>query len=65
MAIHSRILAWSIPWTEEPGGLQSGGGEGVTQSDRTEGTLHAHRTDCGLDPGGGVSSDGAQEPSLP
>ena len=20
---HSRILAWSIPWTEEPGGLQS------------------------------------------
>ena len=23
MAIHSRILAWRIPWTEEPGGLQS------------------------------------------
>ena len=23
MAIHSRILAWEIPWTEEPGGLQS------------------------------------------
>ena len=23
--IHSRILAWSIPWTEEPGGLQSWG----------------------------------------
>ena len=22
MAIHSRILAWRIPWTEEPGGLQ-------------------------------------------
>ena len=21
MATHSRILAWSIPWTEEPGGL--------------------------------------------
>ena len=21
MAIHSRILAWEIPWTEEPGGL--------------------------------------------
>jgi len=20
---HSRILAWGIPWTEEPGGLQS------------------------------------------
>ena len=23
MAIHSGILAWRIPWTEEPGGLQS------------------------------------------
>ena len=25
MATHSRILAWRIPWTEEPGGLQSTG----------------------------------------
>ena len=25
MAAHSSILAWSIPWTEEPGGLQSTG----------------------------------------
>ena len=23
MAAHSNILAWRIPWTEEPGGLQS------------------------------------------
>ena len=23
MASHSSILAWKIPWTEEPGGLQS------------------------------------------
>ena len=23
IAVHSRILAWEIPWTEEPGGLQS------------------------------------------
>ena len=23
MATHSGILAWEIPWTEEPGGLQS------------------------------------------
>ena len=22
IATHSRILAWEIPWTEEPGGLQ-------------------------------------------
>ena len=25
MATHSRTLAWKIPWTEEPGGLQSMG----------------------------------------
>ena len=25
MAVHSSILAWRIPWTEEPGGLQSTG----------------------------------------
>ena len=24
MATHSSVLAWRIPWTEEPGGLQSG-----------------------------------------
>ena len=29
MATHSSILAWRIPWTEEPGGLQS---TGVAQS---------------------------------
>ena len=32
MATHSSILAWEIPWTEEPGGLQSMGSE----SDTTE-----------------------------
>ena len=25
MAAHSNILAWRIPWTEEPGGLQAMG----------------------------------------
>ena len=29
MAIHSFILAWRIPWTEEPGGLQSVGSQRV------------------------------------
>ena len=29
MAIHSSILAWRIPWTEEPGGLQSVGSQSV------------------------------------
>ena len=34
MAIHSSILAWRIPWTEEPGGLLFIG----SQSDMTETT---------------------------
>jgi len=29
MATHSRILAWRIPWTEEPGRLQSMGSQRV------------------------------------
>ena len=29
MAAHPSILAWRIPWTEEPGGLQSMGSEKV------------------------------------
>ena len=29
MATHSRILAWRISWTEEPGGLQSMGSQRV------------------------------------
>ena len=29
MAIHSSILAWRIPWSEEPGGLQSMGSQRV------------------------------------
>ena len=32
MAIHSSILAWKIPWTEEPGGLESMGSQ---ESDTT------------------------------
>ena len=31
MATHSSILAWRIPWTEEPGGLQSMGSQSWTQ----------------------------------
>ena len=31
MAIHSRILAWKIAWTEEPGGLQSMGSQSQTR----------------------------------
>ena len=37
MATHSSTLAWKIPWTEEPGGLQS---TGSLESDTTE-RLHS------------------------
>ena len=30
MATHSSLLAWRIPWTEEPGGLQSRGSQSWT-----------------------------------
>ena len=29
MATHSSVLAWEIPWTEDPGGLQSVGSQRV------------------------------------
>ena len=38
MATHSSTLAWQIPWTGEPGGLQS---VGSLESDTTE-RLHFH-----------------------
>ena len=31
MATHCSILAWRIPWTEEPGGLQSMGSQSQTR----------------------------------
>ena len=34
MATHSSILAWRIPWTEEPGGLQLMGSQSWTQLKR-------------------------------
>ena len=40
MATHSSILAWRIPWTEEPGGLQSIASHRVST---TEVTQHAHK----------------------
>ena len=38
MATHSSILAWRIPWTEEPGGLQSTGLQRVRQDLATKTT---------------------------
>ena len=47
MATHSTIPAWGIPWTEEPGGLQS------MRSQR----VHGQRTLVGYSPWGRKESD--------
>ena len=40
MATHSSILAWRVPWTEAPGGLQSMGSQKSCRQDlRTKPTL--------------------------
>ena len=36
MATHSSVLAWEIPWTKEPGGLQSMGSQRVGHDLATE-----------------------------
>ena len=38
MATHSSILAWRIPWTEEPGGLQSMGSQSQVRPKHTVGS---------------------------
>ena len=42
MATHSNILAWRIPWTEEPGGLQSVGSQTVRHDMHTHTHTHTH-----------------------
>ena len=36
MVTHSSVAAWKIPWTEEPGGLQSPGSQRVRHDSATE-----------------------------
>ena len=42
MATHSRILAWRVPGTEEPRGLQSNSPWGRKESDVTEWLTHKY-----------------------
>ena len=45
MDTHSSILAWRIPWTEEPGGLQSmGSKESASRLNMKKGALYVKRT---------------------
>ena len=43
MATHSSILAWGIPWTEEPGGLQSMGSQRAGHNSRDLAHTHTRR----------------------
>ena len=46
MAAHSSILAWRIPWTEEPGGLQSVGSQRVRPNLATKQTTKRNNIYC-------------------
>ena len=46
MATHPSVLAWRIPWTEEPDGLQSMGSQRVGHDWATHTHTHTHRL-CG------------------
>ena len=46
MATHSRILAWGIPWTGEPGGLQSMGFRSVGHERSNLACTHACHNIC-------------------
>ena len=45
MTTHSSILAWEIPWTKEPGGLQSMG----SQTSQTRWSIRMHAHVCSLE----------------
>ena len=45
MATHSSFLAWRIPWTEEPGRLQSMGSQRV----RYDRVTNTHRGHCAIE----------------
>ena len=42
MATHSSILAWKIPWTEEPGGLHPWGRKELDTTERVHTHTHTH-----------------------
>ena len=42
MATHSSMLAWRIPWTEEPGGLPSMGSQSWSQLKRLSSSSNNH-----------------------
>ena len=61
MATHSSILAWEIPLTEEPGGLQSRVGLASQEPDRTQGLNNNFKTSIGLEE---ISPDAPRRPTV-
>ena len=46
MATHSSVLAWRIPWTEEPGGLQSMGSQRVRHDGSDLACTYDYQSQC-------------------
>ena len=45
MVTHSRIFAWKIPWTEEPGGLSPWGRKECDMAEHAHADTHTHTAD--------------------
>ena len=61
MAVHSSILAWEIPWTEEPGGLQSMESQELDTTEAAGGTCQSPRA---FDGRARTVAEGSQLPGL-
>ena len=64
LATRSSVLAWSIPWTEEPGGLQSTGSQGAGP-DRATHDSKNKRADSSSGQEGAASSRTKVHPPVP
>ena len=65
MPTHSRTLAWKIPWTEEPGRLQSMGSQRLGHDWATHTHTHIIALQCCVPPGVEPASAALQVDSLP
>ena len=58
MATHSRILAWRIPWTEEPGGLQSMESQRISTTELLSMRANSHAHTIHIDKKAGRCTEG-------
>ena len=62
MATHSSVLAWGIPWTEEPGGLQTRGSQESDTPERLDNNSKHSKVSSG---NGLLSGPGCQQFLIP